>query len=185
MPFRFERMAIPGIMLVEPTVLNDERGFFMESYRLSEFSRAGIAETFVQENQSGSKQGTLRGLHYQIQPWSQGKLVRVLLGEIFDVAVDIRKGSPSYGKWVGTRLSAENRRLLYLPPWCAHGFCVLSETAEVLYKTTREYSPGHEVGIAWNDPSLGIQWPVESPILSDRDRHWPAFEAATSSSSIA
>ncbi|MGC9019580.1 MAG: dTDP-4-dehydrorhamnose 3,5-epimerase, partial [Candidatus Bipolaricaulaceae bacterium] len=162
----------------EPAVFSDERGFFMETYKYSEFAAFGIRERFVQDNHSRSAKGVLRGLHYQNPPKAQGKLVRVIVGEIFDVAVDIRKGSPTYGKWVGVRLSAENKRILYIPPGFAHGFCVLSDMAEVVYKVTEEYSPVHEAGIIWNDPEIGIEWPVERPIISPKDAKWPPLREA-------
>jgi len=132
----------------------------------------------VHENHSRSSVGVLRGLHYQRQPYGQAKLVRAITGEIFDVAVDVRPESPTFGKWVGEILSAENKRLLYLPPWCAHGFCVLSPVAEVLYKTSSEYRPEHETGIAWDDADVGICWPVKDPFLSERDKKWPALSVA-------
>jgi len=173
MSFTFTRLTLPDIILIEPQAFLDERGFFMESYKHSEFSAFGIKERFVQDNHSRSTKGVLRGLHYQKSPKAQGKLVRVVVGEIFDVAVDIRLGSPTYGKWVGEVLSADNKRMLYIPPGFAHGFCVLSEGAEVLYKTTEEYSPEHDAGIIWNDPEIGIQWPIEHPILSEKDARLP------------
>jgi dTDP-4-dehydrorhamnose 3,5-epimerase len=175
MPFCFEKLEVGGAILIEPRVFADERGFFLESYRQSDFAASGIPENFVQENHSRSRRGILRGLHYQLPPRAQAKLVRVVVGEVLDVAVDMRKGSPTFGKWVGVNLSAENRRLLYLPPTCAHGFCVISDVAEVIYKVTEEYSPEWERGICWNDSQLAIQWPVEAPTLSDRDQRWPAF----------
>jgi dTDP-4-dehydrorhamnose 3,5-epimerase len=175
MPFTFEQSAIPGVLLIQPHVVADPRGMFMEAYKRSEFAAAGIDEVFVQENQSHSQRGVLRGMHYQTPPQAQGKLVRVLSGEIFDVAVDIRQGSPTAGRWVGVRLSSENRRMAYLPRWCAHGFCVLSEHAEVIYMTTAEYAPAHESGFMWNDPSIGITWPVSTPTLAERDTKWPPF----------
>jgi dTDP-4-dehydrorhamnose 3,5-epimerase len=167
--FTFTRLAIPDVVLIEPRAFVDERGCFMETYKHSEFSAFGITVAFVQDNHSRSLRGVLRGLHYQRGPHAQGKLVRAVVGEIFDVAVDIRKGSSTYGKWVGETLSAENRRMLYVPPGFAHGFCVLSGVAEVLYKTTREYAPQSDAGIIWNDPDIGIQWPIEAPILSEKD----------------
>ena len=173
MPFKFKHLTIPDVILIEPTVFPDERGFFMESYKYSEFAAFGISEAFVQDNHSRSTKGVLRGLHYQKPPKVQGKLVRVVVGEIFDVGVDIRKGSPTYGKWVGERLSAENKRMLYIPPGFAHGFCVLSEVAEVLYKATEEYAPEYDAGIRWNDPDIGIEWPIEHPILSEKDAGLP------------
>jgi dTDP-4-dehydrorhamnose 3,5-epimerase len=175
MPFTFTPLEIRGVILIEPRVFGDSRGFFLETYKVSDFSSAGIEERFVQENHSRSKRGILRGLHYQVEPHPQGKLVRAVVGDIFDVAVDLDETSPTFGKWIGVHLSAENRRMLYLPPKCAHGFCVTTEVAEVLYKTTSEYSPALERGIAWNDPYLAIQWPVENPELSERDTKWPAF----------
>src|SRR5271155_4194019 len=173
MPFRFQPLEIQGVVLVEPVVFADSRGFFMESYKRTDYEAAGITESFVQENHSRSRFGILRGLHYQRAPKAQGKLVRVISGEIFDVAVDLRANSPTSGKWVAARLSAENRQILYIPPWCAHGFAVVSEEAEVLYKTTHKYSPQEAGGIMWNDPHLAIPWPVEKPILSERDQVWP------------
>ena len=173
MSFTFTHLAIPDVILIEPRVFPDERGFFMESYKYSEFSAFGIKERFVQDNHSHSTKGVLRGLHYQKAPKAQGKLVRVVVGEIFDVGVDIRKGSPTYGKWVGEVLSAENKRMLYIPAGFAHGFCVLSKEAEVLYKTTEEYAPEYDAGIIWNDPKIGIQWPIEHPILSNKDAALP------------
>ena len=175
MPFAFERLAIPEVILIEPKVFGDARGFFMETYKRSDFAAFGITEPLVQENHSKSERGILRGLHYQREPHGQSKLVRVVVGEIFDVAVDIRPDSPTRGKWVGVTLSAENRRMLFVPPWCAHGFCVTSDTAEVIYKTTAEYMPALESGLMWNDPSLAIEWPVTTPLLSDRDKKWPPF----------
>jgi len=176
-PFSFTKLEIEGVILIEPRVFPDGRGFFMETYKQSDFSTAGILGAFVQENHSRSKGGILRGLHYQVNPKAQGKLVRVVSGEVFDVAVDIRPESPSYRKWVGINLSAENRRQLYLPPWCAHGFCVLSEEAEVIYKTTAEYAPDCERGILWSDASLKISWPIGDPSVSDRDRSWPPIKS--------
>ncbi|RLG08532.1 MAG: dTDP-4-dehydrorhamnose 3,5-epimerase [Thaumarchaeota archaeon] len=178
MPFRFKRLEIPDVVLVEPMVFHDERGFFMEAYKYSDFAAFGIGERFVQDNHSRSVKGVLRGLHYQNPPKAQGKLVRVIVGEIFDVAVDIRKGSPTYGRWVGVRLSAENKKMLYIPPGFAHGFCVLSEVAEVIYKVTEEYAPECEAGIIWNDPEIGIEWPIKSPTLSPKDASWPPLQDA-------
>mgnify|MGYP000459835698 FL=1 len=178
MPFKFQRLEIPDVILIEPEVFSDERGFFMETYKHSEFSAFGIKEHFLQDNHSRSAKGVLRGLHYQNPPKAQGKLVRVILGEVFDVAVDIRKGSPTYGRWVGVVLSSENKRMLYIPPGFAHGFCVLSDVAEVLYKVTEEYAPECEAGIIWNDPEIGIQWPIKDPILSSKDARWPSLKEA-------
>ena len=178
MPFRFTRLEIPEVVLIEPAVFSDERGFFMEAYKYSEFAAFGISERFLQDNHSRSRKGVLRGLHYQNPPKAQGKLVRVVAGESFDVAVDIRKGSPTYGRWVGATLSAENKAMLYIPAGFAHGFCVLSEAAEVLYKTTAEYAPECEAGIIWNDSEIGIRWPVEDPIVSPKDAGWPPLKEA-------
>lgn len=162
--------SIPDVLLIEPKVFPDERGFFFESYQKEKFKQAGIDSDFVQDNHSKSCQATLRGLHYQIhQP--QGKLVRVVAGEIFDVAVDIRRNSPTFGQWVGDYLSADNKRMLWVPAGFAHGFCVTSPEAEVLYKATDYYAPQWERCIIWNDPVVGIQWPLnsEGPILSAKD----------------
>lgn len=161
---------IPEVLVIEPKVFSDERGFFYESFNQSNFVQAtGLKLTFVQDNHSKSARNVLRGLHYQIQQ-PQGKLVRVVEGEVFDVAVDIRKSSPTFGQWVGEILSAENKKQLWVPEGFAHGFLVLSETAEFLYKTTDYYVPQHERCIAWNDPYLAINWPIESmPSLSGKD----------------
>lgn len=161
---------IPEVLILEPRVLGDARGFFFESYHQRSFQEAtGCGPVFVQDNHSGSQKGVLRGLHYQVrQP--QGKLVRVVAGEVFDVAVDIRKSSPTFGHWVGTYLSADNKRLMWIPPGFAHGFLVLSEFAELLYKTTDFYAPEFERCIAWNDPELAITWPLQgAPLLSAKD----------------
>jgi dTDP-4-dehydrorhamnose 3,5-epimerase len=162
---------LQGVIVVEPRVFEDPRGFFLETYQAEKFIKAGIESNFVQDNHSRSKQGTLRGLHYQIRH-PQGKLVRVVVGEVFDVAVDIRRSSPTYGKWIGDYLSAENKRQLWIPAGFAHGFYVLSEWAEVLYKTTDFYDPEGERCIIWNDPNLNVQWPIssgEGPTLSAKD----------------
>jgi dTDP-4-dehydrorhamnose 3,5-epimerase len=163
--------AIPEVLILEPRVFGDERGFFFESYNEKVLAEmAGITARFVQDNHSRSAKNVLRGLHYQIkQP--QGKLVRVVIGEVFDVAADIRRSSPTFGKWTGVRLSAENKRMLWIPPGFAHGFLVLSEYADFLYKTTDFYAPEHERCLLWNDPDLAIEWPAAgTPILSARDR---------------
>jgi dTDP-4-dehydrorhamnose 3,5-epimerase len=175
MPSTFESTALEGVVIIVPTLFGDARGFLMETYKRSEFEAAGLPLTLVQENHSLSTAGTLRGLHYQREPKAQGKLVRVIRGEIFDVAVDIRRGSPTYGGWVGVTLSDANRKSIYIPPGFAHGFCVVSPEAEVIYKTTEEYAPDLEHGIPWDDPALGIAWPVTRPNLSERDTRWPPF----------
>ena len=169
--------TIADVLLIEPKVFGDARGFFYESFNQAAFNQAtGLDLTFVQDNHSKSSQGVLRGLHYQVQQ-PQGKLVRVVAGEVFDVAVDIRKDSPTYGKWVGVLLNATNHHQLWIPPGLAHGFVVLSETAEFLYKTTDYYSPAHERCIAWNDPTLAIEWPAmeSAPKLSAKDMAGMAF----------
>jgi dTDP-4-dehydrorhamnose 3,5-epimerase len=178
MTFQFSAMNLPGLVLIEPKLFADDRGFFMETYKHSEFSAHGIAEAFVQGNQSRSSRGTLRGLHYQKSPKAQAKLVRALAGEIYDVAVDIRAGSPTYGQWHGAILSSENKRILYVPAGFAHGFCVTSEWADIAYMTSAEYAPTLEGGILWNDPDLKIEWPVSDPQLSRRDRGWPHLQDA-------
>ncbi len=178
MPFEFKTLGIPELIVVRPKAFQDGRGFFMETYKHSDFAAAGIKEYFVQDNHSESDRGVLRGLHYQKGPYAQGKLVRCIRGRIFDVAVDIRKGSPTYAQWSGIELSAENRSMLYVPPVFAHGFLVLSESAEIIYKCTGEYSPQHDRGIIWNDPAIGINWPVEAPVLSAKDRLLPCLRDA-------
>lgn len=163
--------AIPGVLLIEPRVFGDARGFFFESFNQRDFAQAtGVHAAFVQDNHSRSARGVLRGLHYQIQQ-PQGKLVRVVAGTVFDVAVDLRRASPSFGQWVGAVLSEDNKIQLWVPPGCAHGFVVLSESADFLYKTTDYYAPEHERCIAWNDPTLNIDWPDlgQMPVLSAKD----------------
>lgn len=173
MPFSFHSLALPGVILVRPHIFPDARGLFFEAYKRSEFQGNNIPDALVQENQSMSVRGTVRGLHYQRPPHGQAKLIRVVAGEIFDVAVDIRSESPTFGKWVGVRLSASDRNMLYVPPGFAHGFSVLSEQAEVLYKTSAEYRREAESGVAWNDPDIGIPWGITAPIISRRDESWP------------
>jgi len=165
----FQRLDLPEVILVKPDVWSDERGHFLETYHLEKYRERGISETFVQDNQSFSKRNVLRGLHAQIHH-PQGKLVRVVLGEIFDVAVDIRPDSPTFRKSVSAVLSGDNHHQLWVPPGFAHGFCVLSKTAHMQYKCTTLYRPDDEITIAWNDPELGIDWPVENPILNEKDR---------------
>jgi dTDP-4-dehydrorhamnose 3,5-epimerase len=165
---KFTPLSIPECVLIEPVVFGDDRGFFMETYHAEKFRAAGIDVTFVQQNHSRSGRNTLRGLHYQIQN-PQGKLVRVTAGEVFDVAVDMRRSSPTFGKWCGARLSAENKRQLYVPPGFAHGFCVVSESADFVYSCTDLYAPQHERSLLWNDPAVGIDWPIGAPLLSPRD----------------
>ncbi len=160
---------LPGVKILEPRVFEDERGFFLESFNARAFGDAGLPTAFVQDNHSFSRHGVLRGLHYQYPRW-QGKLVRAVTGEIFDVAVDIRRDSPHFGRWVGVILSADNRRQLYVPPGFAHGFCVMSDSADVLYKCTALYAAEDDRCIVWNDPDIGVDWPVADPLLSDKDR---------------
>ena len=178
MPFEFKQLEIPGLVLVHPRVFSDDRGFFFELYKHADFVRAGIKDLLRQDNYSKSSQGVLRGLHYQKIPRAQGKLVLCLKGRIFDVAVDIRKDSPHYGKWTGIELTDENRLMLFVPPGFAHGFQVLSETAEVLYKCTEEYSPDDDRGIIWNDSDINIAWPLKDPVLSDKDQLHPRLRDA-------
>lgn len=173
MPFTFTSLELAGAVLIEPRVFADGRGAFLETFKQSDFDANGLPPTFVQENQSMSSRGALRGLHFQRPPHGQGKLIRVIQGEIFDVGVDLRRGSETYGKWMSIVLSSENRRMLYLPPWFAHGFLVTSDTAEVIYKTTTEYRKEAEDGLLWNDPALSIPWSNANPILSPRDERLP------------
>ncbi len=169
MPFEFKPLRIPEVILVEAKAFGDRRGYFKETYQQAEFMKNDIPLPFVQDNFSFSSYGVLRGLHYQKPPFAQGKLVTAVRGTLFDVAVDIRHGSPTYGQWVGELLSEENHRLLYIPPGFAHGFCVTSDVAALAYKVTAPYSAKCETGIIWNDPTINVEWPVESPTLSDRD----------------
>ena len=164
--------SLPGVLLIEPEVFKDDRGFFLEIYHLEKYLATGMDKPFVQDNHSHSCRGTLRGLHYQLKN-PQGKLVYVIRGEIFDVAVDIRRGSSTFGQWTGTILSEKNKRQLFIPEGFAHGLCVISETADVVYKCTDLYAPGDEYGILWSDPVIGIDWPVENPILSEKDAESP------------
>ena len=167
----YKPTSIPEVILIEPRVFGDERGFIMETFRADELSAAGVSAQFVQDNHSGSRRGILRGLHYQIRR-SQGKLVRVVAGEIFDVAVDLRRSSPTFGKWVGLNLSAQNKYQMWIPCGFAHGFYVISDWTEVVYKTTDYYAPQWERTLLWNDPEVGIAWPLpagETPVLSPKD----------------
>ena len=172
MTLKFVEKPLPGVLLIEPMVFSDDRGFFMETFHSKKYAEAGIPGPFVQDNHSHSRKGTLRGLHYQLKN-PQGKLVYVIQGEILDVAVDIRKGSPHFGRWTGNLLSEENKRQLYIPEGFAHGFCVLSETADVIYKCTDLYTPGDEYGVFWADEGIDIVWPMENPILSEKDSKNP------------
>jgi len=178
LPFEFSRLEIPDVILVKPKVFEDERGYFMETYKKTDFEKAGITANFVQDNQSFSKQGVLRGLHFQREPYAQAKLVRVVKGVIFDVAVDIRKSSPTFGKWVAAILSEHNKWQLYIPRGFAHGFLVLSDFAVVTYKVDNVYSPEHDAGIIWNDPDINIPWPVDKPVISKKDGELPTLREA-------
>lgn len=179
MPFGFKRLDIPDVILIQPKVFEDERGFFMETYKYPDFVEFGIKDHFLQYNHSRSiKKGILRGLHYQKDPMAQGKLVSVVIGEIFDVAVDIRKSSPYYGKWLGVIMSSKNKNMLFIPPGFAHGFCTLSDVTEIIYQCTNIYSPEDERGIIWNDPNLKIDWPVKNPVLSEKDSSFPTLDKA-------
>ena len=165
---KLEPTALPGVLIVEPDLFRDERGFFLEVFHAGKFAALGLDLDFVQDNHSRSRRNTLRGLHVQL-PRAQGKLVRCVEGAVFDVAVDIRRGSPTFGRWAGVELTAENFRQLWVPPGFAHGFCVTSERAQVEYKCTELYDPDGDLAIAWNDPAIGIDWPVAEPLLSAKD----------------
>jgi dTDP-4-dehydrorhamnose 3,5-epimerase len=166
--------SIPEVIIFIPPVFTDSRGYFLETYQQQKYAEAGILKPFVQDNQSYSTKNVLRGLHFQLRH-PQAKLVRVTRGSVFDVAIDIRKNSPTFGKWHGEILSAENKKQLYIPENFAHGFCVLSDSAEFLYKCTDFYVPGDEAGLIWNDPQLAIDWPIDQPILSDKDAILPSL----------
>jgi dTDP-4-dehydrorhamnose 3,5-epimerase len=172
--------TIAEVMVIAPTVHGDARGYFFESYRRDFFDAHGIRVEFVQDNMSSSVRGVVRGLHYQLDPHAQGKLVRVVRGEVFDVAVDLRRGAPTFGRWVGCLLSAENKYSMYVPPGFAHGFCVVSAVAEFHYKCSGYYAPGHERSLLWNDPALGITWPIAGAeaCLSAKDAQAPGLAAA-------
>lgn len=178
MPFMFRPFEIPGPVLVQPRIFKDDRGHFLETYKKSDFAANGITEDFHQDNHSYSKREVIRGLHYQVPPAAQGKLVRVISGRVWDVAVDIRRDSPYFLKWVSVELSAESSTMLYVPPGFAHGFAVISEDAQLLYKCTAQYSPDHEQGIRFDDPTLNINWPVGNPVVSEKDAELPSIEEA-------
>jgi dTDP-4-dehydrorhamnose 3,5-epimerase len=169
MPFTFHPTAIADVVLIESRLFHDERGYFREGFKSSDFADAGLPTSFAQDNVSRSGRGVLRGLHFQRDPAAQGKLVSVARGSVFDVAVDIRVGSPTYGRWVGEELSDENGRMLWIPTGFAHGFCVTTEFADLTYKCTDEFSGAHDGGVLWNDPAIAIDWPVVDPILSEKD----------------
>ncbi len=177
MPFEFKKLNIEDVQLIIPKVFDDERGFFLESYKKTDFINNGINIDFNQDNHSRSTKGVLRGLHYQASPKGQAKIVRCIKGEIFDVAVDIRKNSPTFGKWVGEKLSEKNKHMLYIPDGFAHGFVVLSDIAEIFYKASNEYSKEHDRGILWCDPDIGIDWGIDfEPILSEKDKIQPRLK---------
>jgi len=176
--FTFSRVEIPDLILISPRVHPDDRGFFCETYKKSEFAANGIGVDFVQDNHYFSIRGVVRALHYQLPPSAQGKLVSVTVGRIWDVAVDLRRGSATFGKWVGIELSDENMSILWIPPGFAHGFVALSDTVHLLYKCTAEYDKASEVGIRWDDPDIGITWPLSDIVVSPRDAALPAFKDA-------
>lgn len=175
MSFAFHRLEIPDLVLVRPLRRGDSRGFFAETYRASAFEAAGIRGPFVQDNLARSAPGVLRGLHYQAEPHAQGKLVQVVRGAVFDVAVDLRRSSPTFGRWAGCRLDEEEGALLWIPPGFAHGYTVLGDGADLAYKVTAEYRPELDRGIRWDDPAIGVAWPVHEPVLSARDRALPSL----------
>jgi dTDP-4-dehydrorhamnose 3,5-epimerase len=176
MKFDFQPLWIPDVVLVRPTRYLDERGFFQESYRESAFAEAGIRARFVQDNLARSTRGVLRGLHYQVPPAAQGKLVSCVRGSIFDVAVDLRVGSPTFGRWAGTTLEADTGEQLWIPPGFAHGYLVTSDVADVSYKVTAEYRPELDRGVLWNDPAIGVEWPTNVPVVSAKDREQPTLD---------
>lgn len=178
MPFTFERLSIPDVVLVKPRVFGDDRGFFLETYKQTDFVEICGPLSFVQVNHSRSEYGVLRGLHYQRPPMAQGKLLTAVRGTIFDVAVDIRWGSPTYGMWVGEELSDENHHALYVPPGFAHGFCVLSDVVDLVYMVTEVYAPDCDSGVRWNDAEIGVAWPIEDPKLSSKDQVQPLLRDA-------
>ena len=176
MTFEFKKLEIPDVIVIKPKVFEDERGFFMETYKKEEFDeKAGIKGEFIQDNHSKSKYGVLRGLHFQREPYAQAKIVRSIRGEIYDAVVDLRKNSPTFGNYVGVNLSEDNRYQLYIPGGCAHGFLVLSDVAEVIYKVDNVYAPDHEGGLIWNDPDVNIPWPNDNPSLSQKDQKLPTL----------
>ncbi|MBC7092097.1 MAG: dTDP-4-dehydrorhamnose 3,5-epimerase [Nitrososphaeria archaeon] len=176
MPFEFKKLSIPDVILVKPKVFYDNRGFFMESYEKTSFEKAGIKGEFVQDNHSLSQGGVIRGLHFQKNPYAQAKLVRCVRGAIYDVAVDLRTKSPTYGKYVSIILSEANKYMVYIPRGFAHGFAALTDRVEVLYKVDNIYSPQSEGGLIWNDPDINIEWPIDEPILSEKDKKWPKLK---------
>lgn len=178
MPFTFSKMSVPDVILIQPRVFSDPRGSFAELIKASDFRANGVSAAFVQVNYSISRKNVLRGLHYQLKPGAQAKLVSVTRGEIFDAAVDIRRGSPTYGQWTVDRLSGGNKKMLFIPEGFAHGFCILSDEAEVVYYCSEEYDPVLDRNILWNDPAIAIPWPVKAPLLSAKDARGPLLAAA-------
>ncbi len=175
MPFEFQHMENPDVILVKPTIFKDQRGFFIETYKKTDFKNAGIDTDFVQDNYSKSGYGVLRGLHFQREPYAQAKLVICIKGKVFDVAVDLRKNSSYFGRYVSAELSGENKHMLFIPRGFAHGFLVLSEEAEVMYRVDNVYSSGHESGLIWNDNKINIKWPKDNPLLSQKDKELPSL----------
>lgn len=178
MPFIFTDCEISGPVIIEPKVFSDDRGFFLESYKKSDFINNGIIVEFKQDNHSLSSIGVVRGLHYQKPPFAQAKLVRVIRGAVWDVAVDIRRGSPTYKKWIGVELSEDNKKMFYIPEGFAHGFAALTNEVHLLYKCSNEFTPSHDAGIRWDDPELAVKWPVANPLLSDKDLVLPYLKDA-------
>lgn len=178
MPFIFTKCEIDGPVIIEPKVFGDDRGFFLESYKKTDFVNNGINVEFMQDNHSLSSKGVLRGLHYQKPPFAQAKLVRVIKGTAWDVAVDIRKNSPTYKKWIAVELSGENKKMFYIPEGFAHGFIALTDEVQLMYKCSNEYSPQHDAGIIWNDPELAVKWPLADPLLSEKDIVLPLLKDA-------
>jgi dTDP-4-dehydrorhamnose 3,5-epimerase (EC 5.1.3.13) len=176
LPFSFEGLEVPGVVLIRPKVFGDERGFFAETYKREEFEEAGIRGEFVQDNHSKSEYGVLRGLHFQRDPYSQAKVVRCIRGVIYDVAVDLRKGSDTFGRYIGVILSEYNMHQIYIPRGFAHGFLALSGVVEVFYKQDNVYAPEYEGGLIWNDPGVNISWPIDDPVLAQKDQRWPALK---------
>ncbi|PKL18908.1 MAG: dTDP-4-dehydrorhamnose 3,5-epimerase [Spirochaetae bacterium HGW-Spirochaetae-5] len=178
MPFTFKQLDIPGLVLVTPKAFSDSRGFFLETYKKSDFKNSGIDTEFMQDNHSLSSKGVLRGLHYQKEPYSQAKLVRVIKGSVYDVAVDIRKSSPTFKQWIAVELSDENNNMLYIPEGFAHGFTALADDVHLVYKCSSEYSHQYDAGIRWDDPEINIQWPFKNPSISDKDLVLPYLKDA-------
>jgi dTDP-4-dehydrorhamnose 3,5-epimerase len=178
MPFTFTETALEGLLLIEPRAFADERGFFLESYKQSDFAAAGVGARFVQDNHSRSERGVLRGIHYQLPPYAQGKLVRVISGSVLDVAVDLRRSSDSFGKSVSVELSADNHRMLYIPPGFGHAFVALQDGTDFVYKCTAEYNKESEEGVRWDDPDLAIEWPEMDKLVSDKDAALPPLKVA-------